>query len=40
MDSAGRMVATTEGLQALLDTLRRRGYRVIGPTSEGARAYW
>jgi ferredoxin len=32
MDDARSVVATTEGLQMLLDTLRRRGYRVIGPT--------
>jgi ferredoxin len=32
MDDARSFVATTEGLQALLDTLRRQGYRVIGPT--------
>ncbi|PWB83393.1 MAG: sulfite reductase subunit A, partial [Methylocystaceae bacterium] len=31
MDTA-RAVITTDGLQALLDALRRRGYRVVGPT--------
>jgi sulfhydrogenase subunit beta (sulfur reductase) len=36
MDSAQRVVATTEGLQALLDTLSQRGYRVIGPTLRDA----
>jgi ferredoxin len=34
MDNAGTV--TTEGLQALLDTLSRRGYRVIGPTLRDA----
>jgi ferredoxin len=32
MDSAQQAVITAEGLQALLDALRRRGYRVVGPT--------
>ena len=32
MHTAQRAVVTTEGLQALLDALRRRGYRVVGPT--------
>jgi ferredoxin len=36
MDTVQRVVATTEGLQALLDTLGRRGYRVIGPTLRDA----
>ena len=30
MDTA-QLAVTTEGLQALLDALRRRGYRVVGP---------
>lgn len=32
MDSTQRAVITVEGLQALLDALRRRGYRLVGPT--------
>jgi ferredoxin len=36
MDNAQRMIVTTEGLQALLDALRRGGYRVIGPTVRDA----
>ncbi|MCF8706961.1 4Fe-4S dicluster domain-containing protein [Rhizorhapis sp. SPR117] len=32
METAQPTVVTTEGLEALLDTLRRRGYRVVGPT--------
>ena len=32
MDSARRAVIATEGLQALFDALRQRGYRVVGPT--------
>jgi sulfhydrogenase subunit beta (sulfur reductase) len=36
MDGAHRVVLTTEGLQALLDALGRRGYRVIGPTVRDA----
>lgn len=32
MQIARQAVITTEGLQALLDTLRGRGYRVVGPT--------
>lgn len=32
MQIAQQAVITTEGLQALLDTLRQRGYRVVGPT--------
>jgi sulfhydrogenase subunit beta (sulfur reductase) len=31
MNTARQAVVTVEGLQALLDSLRRRGYRVIGP---------
>lgn len=31
MDTA-RVVITTDGLQALFDALRRRGYRILGPT--------
>ncbi len=36
MDNVQRVVTTTEGLQVLLDTLSRRGYRVIGPTLRDA----
>jgi len=32
METAQPTVVSTEGLEALLDTLRRRGYRVVGPT--------
>lgn len=32
MDSAEQAVLTVEGLQALIDVLKRRGYRVVGPT--------
>lgn len=32
MDAAGQAVLTMEGLQLLLDGLRLRGYRVVGPT--------
>ena len=32
MDTAQQAIITAEGLQALLDTLQRRGYRVVGPT--------
>ena len=32
MQAAEQSVITTEGLQALLDALHRRGYRVVGPT--------
>ena len=32
MDTAQRAILTVEGLQALLDSLRGRGYRVVGPT--------
>jgi sulfhydrogenase subunit beta (sulfur reductase) len=35
-NNAQRVTATTEGLQALLDALSRRGYRVIGPTIRDA----
>jgi sulfhydrogenase subunit beta (sulfur reductase) len=36
MDTVQRVVATIDGLQALLDALGRRGYRVIGPTLRDA----
>ncbi len=32
MDAARQAVVTTDGLQRLLDGLKRRGYRVVGPT--------
>jgi sulfhydrogenase subunit beta (sulfur reductase) len=32
MPTDQQFVVTTEGLQALLDALQRRGYRVVGPT--------
>ncbi|MGE0333987.1 MAG: 4Fe-4S dicluster domain-containing protein [Gammaproteobacteria bacterium] len=32
MHTAGHAVTTIDGLQGLLDELRRRGYRVVGPT--------
>ena len=32
MDTAQQAIITAEGLQALLDALQRRGYRVVGPT--------
>ncbi len=32
MNAISRSVLTSDGIAALLDTLRRRGYRVIGPT--------
>jgi len=32
MDTVQQAVTTTEGLQALLGALRRRGYHVVGPT--------
>jgi ferredoxin len=32
MDTAQQATITAEGLQALLDLLRRRGYRIVGPT--------
>lgn len=32
MDTAQPIALTREGLEALLDALRRRGYRVVGPT--------
>ena len=32
MDTAQQAVLTTDGLQILLDALRQRGYRVVGPT--------
>jgi len=32
MDTVGQAVVTTDGLQILLDALRNRGYRVVGPT--------
>ena len=31
MDTVRQAIITTEGLQALLDTLEQRGYRVVGP---------
>jgi hypothetical protein len=31
MDRAQQAVVTTGGVQALFDTLKQRGYRVIGP---------
>ncbi len=36
MDGAQRAVVTTQGLAALLDVLKRRGYRLIGPTVRDA----
>ena len=32
MDTPGQAVVTTDGLPSLLDALRQRGYRVVGPT--------
>ena len=32
MDTAQQAVLTIDGLQILLDALRQRGYRVVGPT--------
>ena len=32
VNTAQKTVITAEGLQALIDVLRRRGYRVVGPT--------
>jgi sulfhydrogenase subunit beta (sulfur reductase) len=32
MNTARQVVVTRDGLRALLDALRRRGYRVVGPT--------
>ena len=38
--TAGRVVLDNEGLQQLFDTLRKRGYRLVGPTvREGAIVY-
>jgi hypothetical protein len=36
MHNARRVTVTKEGLQALLDTLSRRGFRVIGSTMRDA----